>query len=165
MTEARDPIETLAEIVDEFADIMEGADRTVWRYIHYRHSLLWIHAIAAILMASAFAATGREGLIGPSFRFLSAIPGSPWSLAVLLGVGGFLLAIGLIFDRFPVKRVGLAMLAVFYTLIAVSLAVPIYSWAVGDIVAKPTLYGPILYFHLSAIMIVHIGLTFRRIKR
>lgn len=152
------------EIVDEFADIMHGADKTVWRFVHYRHELLWVHGIASMLMAWALAGTGKGALRGPSFILIRMIPGAPGSLAVMLGLGGFLICVGLIFEIFAVKRVGLLMLGLFYLTIALSLSVPIFLWATGQLPMKPVLYPPILYLHMAAIIAVHIGLTFRRVK-
>jgi hypothetical protein len=160
----RDDDRVFMEIVDDFADIMRGADKTVWRFVHYRHELLWIHGICSMLMAWALAGTGRDALRSPYFILVRLIPGAPGSLAALLGLGGAIICIGLIFESFPVKRIGLAMLALFYLVIAASLAFPIFLWLTGRFPMKPVLYSPILYLHMALIMLVHIGLTFRRVK-
>jgi hypothetical protein len=93
------------------------------------------------------------------------LPGAPLSLAAILGTGGFILGMGSIFGRRRIVIAGLAGLALWYTLVAISFSVPIFNWVFGNTPVKPPLYPPILYLHLTIVMGVHIGVQLRRTRR
>jgi hypothetical protein len=154
--EAIDAVDRMLDVVDGFEAYVvhaAGRDRHGTRY---RLNLLWIHAFAALMIAPMLSLTGREGLNGPSFAFLRTLPGVPYSLSTVLGLGGFLLGIGCVFRAKRVEQAGLALLMMFYTLLAVSFAVPPVEWALHGGLTKPPMYSPVVYAHLTVIMAVHI---------
>lgn len=157
------------QAVDQMIAVVDDLEMYVWTThwrdrhgVRYRLNLLWLHALAALLMAPLLSLTGRDGLTGASFAFMRTLPGAPYSLAAALGAGGLILGWGCIFRAKRTEMVGLAVLAVFYLLFAVSFAVPPIQW-LCDHGPKPPMYAPILYLHLTLIMLAHIrGLILAR---
>jgi len=156
--------------VDQMMAVVDDLETYVWTThwrerngTRYRLNLLWLHAGAALVMAPLLSATGPDGLTGPSFAFLRELPGTPYSLATILGLGGLVLGWGCIFRHKTTEMVGLALLAVFYLIVGVSFAVPPIEWLIERGPVKPPSYSPILYAHLALIMVAHIrGLIFAR---
>lgn len=154
MAREADPLDGFGKIVDDFASIMTVADRAVRGQLAYRHELLWVHAVAAILLAPTFSLTNVRT---PAFAFLRMLPGAPGSLGALVGFGGLLLVIGLLLQAIPVKMVGLTVLATFYSLLGFSFTVPVWLYATGHLGGmRPALYAPIVYFHLTVVMLIHV---------
>jgi hypothetical protein len=150
-------------VVDSFEHFISVTVRLSEHSTRYRLNLLWVHAIAAMLMAPLVFATGRTGLTGPSFNFLRTIPGAPYSLAILLGAGGTVLAMGCIFRAKRVEMAGLIGLLIFYLTLSVSFIIPPVHWLLHQDGTKPPLYGGVLYAHLTVIMGLHfIGLVVKR---
>lgn len=161
-----DPIEVMTEIVDGFAHYVDSAERQVREGRKYRVNLLWVHAVAALLMAPAFAGLGRSGMVGATWIYLRHVPGAPYSIAICLGIGGLVLGIGCLrLDR-KMEAVGLLFLAAFYLTIAVGFGLANVAWYRGLIPGpKPAPYAPVLYLHLTVIMAVHINTLLRLIRR
>ncbi len=155
----------MADIIDEFAAIMEGADATVRRSVKYKANLLWVHALAALLMAPLFALTTKEALAGPAFYFVRQLPLVPHSFAAILGTGGFLLGIGAVFHIRKLQIAGLSLLGAWYFLFGISIAVPAVIWLYDESVARPPFYAPIVYLHLTIIMAIHVWGVLRQTKR
>lgn len=164
-TQLEDPVDALVDVVDGFAKYVSESEKSMREAARYRGSLLWVHALAATLMAPLFGYTGRDGMVGPAFAFLRTIPGSPASVAVILGVGGFILGMGSVIGLKRTTIVGLGILAFWYCLVGISFMVPIFRYAAGLTPAKPTLYAPVLYLHLTIIMAVHIGVQLKKLRQ
>lgn len=157
-------VEQMMEVVDGFEQyVLYAADRD--RHgTRYRLNLLWIHAFAALLVAPAMSLTGRDGLTGPSFVFLRTLPGTPYSLSTVIGLGGLILGLGCVFRHKIVEQVGLGLLLVFYLCMTISLAVPGIGWLLHRGSVKPPMYGPVIYLHLTVIMAVHIWALMIRVR-
>lgn len=153
---AIDAIDGMMGVVDGLQDYVITSAGRERHGTRYRLNLLWIHSVAALLMAPLMILTGRKGLAGPSFNFLREIPGSPASVAVLLGLGGIILGMGVIFRAKRTEIVGLVILAMFYLIMSISFAIPATRWLLHMDKIKPPLYGPVLYLHITLIMGFHI---------
>lgn len=149
----RDPHDLLADLLDQVG----GVQRRLRRTARYRSDLLWVHTAAALLIAPLMAATGQDGMTGPAWTLTRQLPGAPVSLAALIGVAGFVLGCGQILADRRVQAAGLILLAVFYAVLAVSFAGAVILWDTGRLAPKPALYTPVLYVHLTVIMLVHIA--------
>ena len=154
--------DVMADLLDGFTSYVHGAEKGLRNAGRYRSNLLWVHAVAALLIAPLFAATGRVALADPSFEVLRHIPGTPGSLANIIGLGGFVLGVGGILDDRIVQIIGLTLLGVFYATLAVTFAGAILFYLTGQLTVKPILYQPVLYLHLTVIMIVHVAGLLRR---
>lgn len=162
----RAEVEGAIHAVDEMMHVLDGFEQYVIYAAgrdaagtRYRLNLLWFHAICALLVAPLLSLTGRDGLTGPSFTFLRTLPGSPYSLSTMIGIGGLVLGLGCVFRAKRVEIGGLVLLLLFYLCLAISFAIPGVRWLLeidASGAPKPPLYGPIIYLHLSSIMAVHI---------
>lgn len=154
-----DAVDVMVEVVDGFAEYVLTTERRDARWVHYRANLLWVHSFAALVMAPLFAAIGEVGMRGTSFAVLRTLPGTPLSLAVVLGVGGLVLGLGCVFVSRRVQIAGLLGLLVFYMTLSISFgAASIQFVANGPIpgaMGVPAYYAPIVYLHISIIMAVH----------
>lgn len=165
----RDAVDVMGEIMDGFTEYVSRAERQARGNRKYRLSLLWVHGFAALLMGPAFALLGKEGMAGGSWYFLRQIPGMPYTLAVILTIGGFILTAGVIAGYRPAEAFGLVLLALFYLTIGIGFGLAVIGWFTGNLSAtKPAPYAPILYMHMTIIMIVHVGtilrLMFKQVK-
>jgi hypothetical protein len=154
--EAIDAVDQMADIVDGFEQYVVRAASREHHGNQYRVNLLWVHAVAALMIAPLLSATGRGGLTGPTFAFLRTLPGTPYSLSTILGTGGFILGIGCVFRHKIIEAVGLVGLLIFYLVLAVSFAVPPLRWLAHSGSVKPPFYSPIVYVHLAVVMAMHI---------
>lgn len=153
---ALDAVDQMVDIVDGLEDYILHSDTVKRHGTRYRLNLLWVHAFAALCMAPLLAATGRDGMTGPSFAFLRTVPGAPFSIAVILGVGGLILGLGCVFRAKRTEIAGLLCLGMFYVLFGASFTVVPVRWLLEEQATKPPLYSPIVYGHLAVIMIMHI---------
>lgn len=153
----RDPIEVMSEMFDNFENYARRAEVSEHNSVSYRLNLLWIHATAAILIAPLFAATGRNGMRAPSFQVLLTIPGAPGSIALILGVSGFILGVGCVLRHKKMEIVGLFGLVFWYLIIVFSFGGAVVNWYVAGSSpnAVPSLYAPVLYLHFAVIMVAH----------
>lgn len=159
----RDPVDVMVDVVSGFERFVTKARSSEGRSLKYRANLLWVHALAAMTMAPLFAATGKSGMSSPSMAVLREIPGTPTSIAVLLGAGGLVLGLGCIVDLRRLEIVGLVILSMFYLILSVSFAAAGVKFYFFDGVgAKPTIYAPVVYLHLTIIMGVHMGTLISR---
>lgn len=161
---AIDAVEQMMEVLDGFEQyVVYAADRDQ-HGTRYRLNLLWIHAFAALLVAPALSLTGRDGMTGPSFAFLRTLPGTPYSLSTVIGLGGLILGMGCVFRHKIIEQVGLSLLFLFYLCMTISLAVPALDWLVHGGPVKPPMYGPVIYLHLTVIMAVHVWALMIRVR-
>ncbi|MEU1761320.1 hypothetical protein [Micromonospora sp. NPDC005652] len=160
------PIDALASTLDALDRHLHRADVVIKRSESNRLSLLHIHAAAALVIAPLFWSIGSAGMTGPSWVVLRAIPGMPGSLAVVLAVGGLVLAVSTTLRHKRVEIVGLAMLLAWYLTIAVGFGAASVVWVAGSNspAQRPSFYAAAVYTHLAVIMAVHIR-TLRRMSR
>jgi hypothetical protein len=163
MADLLDGLEALVHSVDDSARQSRAVAR---RSESNRLSLLHIHAAAALIIAPLFALLGREGMQGPSWTVVRLIPAAPYSLAVLLAVGGVVLGVATWHRHKPAEMLGLWLLLSWYVTISVSFAGAALLWLVDSdhTGPKPSFYPPAVYLHLSVIMAVHLR-TLRRMRR
>jgi hypothetical protein len=154
--QATDALDRMTDVVDSLGEYVIVTGERARHGTRYRLNLLWVHAIAALLMAPLFMATGRDGMTAPSFAFLRSLPGSPYTVGAVLMLGGLVVGMGCIFRAKAIEAAGLVLLGVFYLTLAITFSVPPVRWLLGEDVSKPTLYGPVLYAHLTVIMAMHI---------
>lgn len=153
----RDPVEVMSEMFDSFETYARKAEVTEHNSVSYRLNLLWIHATAAILIAPLFAANRANIQISPSFKYLRLIPGAPGSVALILGISGFILGIGCVLRMKKMEIVGLCGLALWYLIIVFSFGGAVVNWylAGSPVGQSPALYAPVLYLHFAVIMVAH----------
>lgn len=160
-------INALARTLDDLDIHLQRSDATVKRSEKNRLSMLTIHGVAAMFIAPAFMAIGRDGMQGATWVVARLIPGSPYTLAVLLFAGGLVLAVATAYRAVWWEMLGLWILLSWYAIIAVSFGAAVVVWArhgMPDGPGKPSLYAPVLYSHFVAIMGVHLR-TLHRIRR
>lgn len=138
-----------------------------------RFNLLLVHATAAQFIAILFCLS--SGVYrGPIFEYLSLLPGFPYSFGAMLGFGGMVLLPAAIAEKRTWEIAGLYMIYVWYLLLSIGLAIPIFKWlwlaseawrndepTPGN---QPALYAFVVYLHLAIIMRVHIA-TLRRMGK
>lgn len=152
----RDPIDVMVDIMDGFSEYVLRTEEAVLRGRRYRLNLLWVHAVYALLMGPAFMSLGPAGVASTAFTHLRQIPGSYISVGGTLTVGGFILGIGCILRNRRVEQFGLVLLIGFYFTICVIFSWANIDWYTGRIGGnKPAPYAPVLYAHLTTIMIIH----------
>lgn len=163
LADAAAALDRMTDVVDSFETYVIYAASREEHGTQYRLNLLWIHAFAALLIAPLMSATGRDGMSGPSFVVVRQIPGTPYSLSALLGIGGVILGLGCVFRAKRVEVVGLCLLMIFYLTLAVSFAALPIMWLGDRTSVKPPMYAPVVYCHLAVIMSVHMwALVVRR---
>lgn len=168
-----DPISSLAATLAAL-DVHARQDaKTLRRNETNRLNLLYVHAVAAIVIAPLFAASA-PALTGPIWALLRYVPGFPYTLAVWVGVAGLVLLPAAILRARRVEMVALALLSSWYTAITIGFFVPTAQWVyaatpaifAGEELppARPGLYAWALYAHLSVIMRVHLLTLWRMTK-
>lgn len=160
--EQQHQVQHALDAMDRMANAVEGLEGYVLTSNEvrthtgrYRVNLLWLHCIFTLALAPLFAATPPEALQGPAFAYLVAIPGTPWSEAVLLWIGGIILGFGCVFRAKRTEAIGLALLALFYLVLTVCFTLATFHWATAGGKAT-TLYAPIVYLHFAMVMCTHI---------
>lgn len=165
MTGQEDAIAALAHTLDSLDSHIRTVDATAKRSEKNRLSMLHLHAAAAVVIGPLFAAIGRDGMVGATWTVTRMIPGAPFTLGVILFVGGAILGPATWFRVLFWEKIGLWMLLVWYATIAVSFAAAVVLWLLqGAPPNRPALYAPAVYAHLAIIMVVHLT-TLRRIAR
>jgi hypothetical protein len=141
-----DPVSALADLFDVMDGRIRKTDALARRSESNRLSILYVHALFALLIAPTFAALGKEGMTSSIWALIKQMPGTPGSLALIMFLGGLILAI----------------LIMWYGTISFSFAVGIIVWLLGGGDGpRPGLYAPLVYAHFAVIMLVHCN-TLRR---
>lgn len=162
---ADNAVDRLADLFDAMETHVKSADRAVRRSEGNRIGILYVHAVYALLIAPAFAALGRKGMTGTIWAVMRQIPGAPYSLAMVMFLGGLVLTVATTFRSRPWEIAGLALLILWYGTVAASFAAAIMMWVFSDHRApQPSLYAPLVYSHFLTIMLVHCY-TLRRMLR
>lgn len=165
MSGGEDTIDALAKTLDALDEHLQSSDATARRSERNRLSLLHVHSVAAVVIAPLFAALGREGMRGPSWTVAKLIPGAPYTLALVLGVGGVLLGVATWYRRLGWELVGLWVLMGWYATIAVSFFGAVVVWLIqGQPEGRPSFYAGAVYAHVCVILWVH-RTTLTRIRR
>jgi hypothetical protein len=133
---------------------------------HNRIGLLVIHALVALAVPPFFVYTS---FTGPTWEAIRELPGFPYTFITPMWVGGMILLPATFARRQVAEIVGLALIYVWYMAMAVGFSVPVVTYMYASVrghepTAKPSLYAPLVYFHLAIIMRVHIT-TLRRFRR
>ncbi|MEU3452194.1 hypothetical protein ABZ671_00925 [Micromonospora sp. NPDC006766] len=156
--------------LDQFAATLDALDAhltaagtAMRRSEHNRLSLLHLHAAAAAVVAPLFASIGQAGMQGPSWTIIRHIPAAPYSLAVLLGVGGVILGVATWFRHRSAEMVGLGLLLAWYVIIAGSFGGAVLLWLADGSPPgpRPPAYPAGVYAHLAVIMAVHLRTLWR----
>jgi hypothetical protein len=159
------PAEQLADLLDALDDHVRAAEGAVRRSEGNRISILYVHAVYALLIAPAFAAIGKEGMNGPTWSVLRLFPGAPYSLAAVMFLGGLVLVVATTFANRVWELVGLLLLMFWYAAVAGSFGAAMIVWMVtGGGGPRPAAYAPLVYSHFLTIMLVHCW-TLRRMIR
>lgn len=171
------------ETVEQLTTLLDGIERRVTSTAKIaaldernRITLLFGHAIFAMLVVPGFALLSRTGMRGPSFTVVRAIPGSPFTLAAWIGIAGFVLAVATIHRNRRGEFYALIALGVWYAMFSVSLMAAIAIWMSPAIEAagfggfveqldwsrSPALYAPVVYAHLAYAMAGHVRTLWKR---
>ncbi len=162
------------ELLGELIDLVRATDdearaarRTARRAERNRIGMLYIHSLAALAIAPLFAVAAIDS---PAFAAMRQIPGAPYSVAVVLGIGGILLSVSAAGGHRMVAFAGLGLLAAWYATMAVTFALSAAVWSAGhhpdslteavelliaDTRGKPSVYAVPLYAHFCAVMVRH----------
>lgn len=179
----RTPDRHADEAVEQLTDLLDGIDRRVQSSNriavlneHNRITLLFGHAIFAMLVVPGFILLSKSGMTSPSFVVLRYVPGAPYSLAALIGVAGFVLAISTYYRHRRGEFVALCALMLWYVLFSVSLIAAIAVWLTPAIEVgglhhfaahldwrrAPAIYAPVVYAHLAYAMAGHMRTLWKR---
>jgi hypothetical protein len=157
-----DPVSALADLFDVMDGRIRKTDALARRSESNRLSILYVHALFALLIAPTFAALGKEGMTSSIWALIKQMPGTPGSLALIMFLGGLILAIATTLRDRVWEMVGLGFLIMWYGTISFSFAVGIIVWLLGGGDGpRPGLYAPLVYAHFAVIMLVHCN-TLRR---
>lgn len=125
-----------------------------------RLGLLLVHGVFALAVAPGFAyqLSQPHGMDSASFAPFRHIPGAPYTLAFILGLGGAILIPATIARHRMWEMTGLVLLMAWYGAMALCFAVAFLPWAYGtaDPAAMPSTYASQVYFHFLTIMAVHV---------
>jgi hypothetical protein len=163
----QDPIDRLAGFLDRLEATASASERSARIDSANRIGLLFGHGLFAILVAPGFALLAKTGMTSASFTLMRKIPGSPWSMAILIGVSGMVLAIATWHRNRRWEYASLAALGLWYTIVAVSFTGAIAVWLSDSTAGEldwsrsPSFYAPVVYFHLMFVMAGHMR-TLRR---
>lgn len=185
MTEQEDPhkdpradeaVEQLTELLDGIEHRVNSTQRIAVLDERNRITLLFGHAIFAMLVVPGFILLSRTGMSSPSFVVLRYIPGAPYSLAGLIGVAGLVLAISTYHRNRHGEFYALGGLLIWYAMFSVSLIAAIAVWVtpaieVGGFAGftkhldwrrAPAIYAPVVYAHLAYAMGGHMRTLWKR---
>jgi hypothetical protein len=152
----RSPVDRLADLIDALDDHVRAADTTVRRSESNRIGILYVHGLFAVAIGPAFASIGTHGMNGPIWRAMRALPGTPYSLGLIMFLGGVILTVATTFRNRPWEIVGLILLVIWYGTVAVTFGASIALWfASGRQGMQPGFYAPLVYLHFLAVMLVH----------
>lgn len=155
-----DPVAALAEWLAAVDVAGRDSAHRLRRSERNRIGLLLVHGMFALVVAPLFAAQlgAPGGMSSPSFALLRAVPGAPYSLAFLLGLGGAILVPATIARHRPWEMTGLGLLIAWYGLLAAALLLAFIPWAMAGSpsASRPSLFGPAFYAHFATIMAVHL---------
>ena len=176
LTEAEQAVDQLTDLLDGIEQRVTERHRIADLDERNRLTLLFGHAIFAMLVVPGFALLSKSGMSGPSFIIIRTVPGAPFSLAAWIGLAGFVLAVATIHRTRRGEFYALIALCAWYVMFSVSLMAAIAVWMapaveVGGITGfvghlewgrGPAIYAPIVYAHLAYAMGGHIRTLWKR---
>lgn len=134
-----------------------------------RINMLLVHAVAAMLIAPAFAAS-RHSMTGPNWEYLQKIPGFPYTFAAVFWVSGLILLPATLHRNRRWEIAGLALIGYWYLALSVGFMIPAVRFLYELLThrhraggAEPSFYAWCVYMHLTVIMRVHIHTLWRMI--
>lgn len=169
-------ITQLTELLDGIERRVTTSQRIAALDERNRLTLLFGHALFAMLVVPGFALLSQSGMSSPSFAVAKQVPGAPYSLAVWIGVGGFALAVATVHRNRRGEFYALAVLGAWYVMFSISLMAAIAMWMspavesagitgfVGDLdwTRAPSIYAPVVYGHLAYAMGEHMRTLYKR---
>lgn len=171
------------ETAQQIANLLDGIERRVKTNQRIasldernRLTLLFGHAVFAMLVVPGLALLSKSGMASPSFAIVRQVPGAPYSLAIWIGLAGFCLAVTTIYRHRTGEFYALAGLFTWYVLFSVSLIAAIATWVAPAIEAAgvahfpghldwghaPALYAPVVYSHLAYAMAGHMRTLWKK---
>lgn len=156
----------LSKLLDGIQERVHTSQRIARIDERSRLTLLFGHAIFAMLVVPGFALLSQTGMSSPSFVVLRNIPGAPYTLATWIGLAGVALAVAALYQHRLGEFWSLGALLLWYAMFSVSLIAAIAVWAAPAIEAGgvahftahldwrhgPALYAPVVYAHLAYAM-------------
>lgn len=156
----QDPVTQLAQWLALIDNTSRDTNVKLRRNEKNRLGLLLVHGCAALTIAPGFAIqlSSPGGMDAPSYQILRLIPGVPYSLAFILGLGGAILIPATIARARGWETLGLVLLATWYATMSITLYAAFIPWAYagGDMHTRPSLFGGQLYTHFLVVMLVHL---------
>lgn len=170
------PVEQLTALLDGLEQRARSSQRIARIDERNRITLLFGHAIFAVLVVPGFALLSKTGMASPSFAVARQIPGAPYSLALWIGLAGCTLAVATVYRNRRWEFYALSALAAWYAMFSVSLIAAIAMWMAPAIEAggvrhfadhldwrhAPAIYAPVVYAHLAYAMAGHMATLWRR---
>lgn len=153
-----DPLGKMAITLNALDVHVRDAGHVSRRLESNRLSLLYVHAVAAIMVGPLFLSYGqRTGLNSPSWTFASEVPGATWALSTLIGGGGVVLLCATIARSLNWAMTGLSMIMTWYLITASLFFAASVNWASeGRAGNPPGTYAVVVYAHMTVIMMVHL---------
>lgn len=169
--------------VQQLTDLLDGIEQRVHTTARIaaldernRITLLFGHAIFAMLVVPGFALLSKAGMNSPSFVVIRNIPGSPFTLAAWIGIAGFVLAVATVHRNRRGEFYALIALGIWYAMFSVSLMAAIAVWLAPAVEAGgflgfpshldwsrgPAVYAPVVYAHLAYAMAGHVRTLWKR---
>jgi uncharacterized membrane protein len=166
---ADEAVHQLTDLLDGIQHRVDSSHKIAGIDERNRLTLLFGHAIFAMLVMPGFALLSKTSMSSPSFVALRHIPSAPYSLAVWIGLAGLVLAVATLHRNRRAEFWALTGLLLWYVTFSVSLIAAIAVWAAPTIEAyglahtvdhldwghAPAIYAPVVYAHLAYAMAGH----------
>lgn len=153
--------------LDRLASVVAENERLRQIEKRNRLRLLWTACLCAMAGSVGLAFSYDTLTTSNSFAPGQAMPGWPWTLVVVAGVGGIVLLAGMLSRRLAIQRVGLWFLFVLYGTLVVMFTGNIVNRITDDYpagIAPPAVYAAPLYAHLAVAMLIQIRTTSKLIR-
>lgn len=166
MTGYEDKINQLAQALDSVDVHVRAVDATAKREHRNRLNMLHLHAAAAIVVGALFMTMPASSMTATNWIVINMIPGTARSLGLLLLIGGLILGPATHTRNLRWEKIGLWLILLWYATIAFSFGTAAMLYLAGAIpgAAAPAFYAPMVYLHLTLVMVVHL-LTLNRMTR
>lgn len=161
-----DKIDQLARALDGVEIHVRAVDASARREQRNRLNMLHLHAAAAVLIGPLFALVEPATLNGANWAIIRVIPGTPVTLGLFLLLGGLILGPSTHLRHPRWEKVGLWIILTWYAIIALSFGGAGLLYLTGNNPAPntPAFYAPMVYLHLTCVMVVHLA-TLNRMSR